>query len=221
VAPAAIKQQPVLRTAVYDSAAAYGNATPQQQQQQQHYLISPTGSVPKPIMRSYCRGRFVVQEAVLYSGMPRSMSVPEHSCTLEQFIQANAAAVAAADQQDLLRHGSGSSNASDTSSSSGGCCRQILLQEQQQQQAVLTQAVVAAAAASDSFWAAASAAHLSDTIALGCTMSDDFAAFSNAAAAAAVGMPGRAARPYHHPPKRSQTVSYFRRGRFLVQTTYS
>lgn len=41
---------------------------------------------PKPITRSYCRGRFVVQEAVLLCcSLPRSFSVPE-VCTLEDIL---------------------------------------------------------------------------------------------------------------------------------------
>lgn len=204
------------------SRAAHGDAAAQQQQQHQ-YLVSPPGSAPRPMLRSYCRGRFTVQEAVLFTYMPRSMSVPEHSCTLEQFVQDNAAA---ADQQGLLRHSSSGSDASSSSDACNGCSRdtgsssqaQRFLHHHQQQEA-LAQVVVAAAAAADSFWAAASAAQLGDSSALGCTMSDDFAVYSSAAAA--VGMPSRACRPHHHPPKRSQTVSYFRRGRFLVQTTYT
>lgn len=132
-------------------------------------------SSPKPVTRSYCRGRFIVQEAVLVcSTLPRSFSVPEH-CTLEDVL--------------VLQH----------------------RDPQQLGDRTCPASAAAAATSAGSYWSAASAAVVGETSSLRGTLSDGMHEYVHSAPAH---------MQEHGPPKRSHSVSYFRRGRFLVQTIY-
>lgn len=144
------------------------------QQQPGSPVASPRSPCSKPITRSYCRGRFVVQEAVVVSSsLPRSLSVPEHS-TLEAYLSP------------------------------------ILEQQKAAQARLVGQAAAAVAAAAtpgDSYWSTTSAATATEVSGLAGTLSDVSQEYGLLAASKSVD------QQQHRAPKRSSTVSYFRRGR--------
>lgn len=203
--------------------------------QQQH---KPAQRQPQPEarvaqhMRSYCSGRFAVQESVLVSAaLVRCVSVPEccerGSLPLSADILAanqlmssvaaaehhhhrhHAAALNAPGGHSSLLASAGSSGAcsvssedssASSSSSSGGYC-EPLSDESCGLTASCTSSLCSSAAASSS-----SLAHLRS-----------FSSGDMLAAAAAA----QHHHAQHAAPKRSSSVSFFRRGRFLVQTTYT
>lgn len=131
---------------------------------------SPASSCFSPTMRSYCRGRFVVQEAVLASSsLPRSASLPH--CTMEYI-----------PQRPLQQ----------------GCS--------QAQQTLPCTPSAAPDRVPDSYWAAASAAATGEVQGLLGSLSDSLHEYGTAASM----------QRHPKPPARSQSVSYFRRGRSVT-----